>query len=440
MHTTNYSARKPKRISSYIFMLFILILPSVLCHGQSQEAVKIIDLNTLSVETTTGKTYFLEESSDLNVWLPVATYAIGDGTQKTVSISASGATKKFYRFRIVATNTSNPDDTDADGIDNNYEIKMGLDPNHINSLNDLAIVEVDSRISDKTPSTSLDIFNNYTSNGASLTFNRNANCWINDIDNISCISPWNNQATRKRAGTLITPRHVIFCAHSNFFVPATKKIYFVDDSGNVIERTILRTKRHASYGSPSAYNNDIVIGVLDADVPASIKCVKFFPDDWSDYLDSTTRVPSIRLNQHEEALVGDFYLGSIAQERAYHLKPTEPDRLAFYLSLSAPSQTGLYSGDSGNGGFVVIDSQLILTNVWTYGGPGSGTSVTNEKTIINTMIGDIDSEVGDITGHTIKEFNFSQYVKLADIPLGSTLVGSEDPPIINELDYPLLIE
>jgi hypothetical protein len=346
----------------------------------------------------------------------------------------------FYRFNIAPTNTANPHDTDGDGIANNVEFGLNLDPTWINSVTDLAIAEVDSRIKGRTASSSLRIYNDYSANGGNAVFQRNSSCWINTIQNKSCISPWNTFDGNRRAGTLITPRHVIFCAHYDFYVPAGYKIYFVTDTGDVVERAITRIKRHPDYGVPFAYNNDIVIGVLEEDVPSSVQCVLFLPDNWGDYLIQNVRLPSLRLNQHEEALVGDFFVGSISQERAYHLRPTEPDRLSLYLSLAAPTQTGLYSGDSGNGGFVVINSQLVLTNVWTYGGPGSGTSVTNEKLIINSMIGQLDAEVGQISGHTIKEINLDQFMRLADIPPEYAPIGSPPPIFIQESDYPLLVE
>lgn len=407
---------------------------------ESQSIVSMTSLDELNLQTDATKTYFLQESVDLKNWYPLSTYVVGDGTLKQIQLPASSNSKNFYRFGIVPTNNSDPDDSDGDGIKNSYELSIGLDPTWINSVTDLAIREVDSRIIGKTATDSLRIFDNYAANGPSLIFNRNPNCWISNLENISCISPWNNQASNRRAGTLITPRHVIFCAHGSFFVPANRKIYFVDDLGTVVERTVLATKRHPDYSVPSIYNNDIVIGVLNQDVPSSIKCVKFFPDDWGDYLFSDIRTPSLRLNQHEEALVGDFYVGSIGQERAYHLLPTESHRLDLYLSLAAPTQPGLYSGDSGNGGFLAIDSQLVLTNVWTYGGPGSGTSVTNEKAIINTMISQLDTEVGDITGHVIEEIDLSKFMKLSDIPLEFLPISTGSPPAINEADYPFLEE
>lgn len=398
-----------------------------------------ISLNDLLLNTDVNKTYFIQESKDLNSWISTDTYVLGDGGRKQFPLDFTEA-QYFYRFISVPTNQINPEDLDGDGIYNGYEISMGLNPIQITSVTQLAIAEIDSRIALKTPYESLRIFNNYTLNGSNLIFERNANCWINNIENISCISPWNARNTRRRAGILITPKHVIFCAHYGFYVNSGHKIYFVNNESNVVERTIMKTMRHPQYSMPYASDNDIVLGVLDKAVPSTIKCVKFFPDDWYEYLENDVNVPSLRLNQHEEALVGNFYISSIKKERAYHLKPNDPQRLIFYLSLSAPEKSGLYIGDSGNGGFVIIDSQLILTNLWTFGGPGSGTSVTNEKNIINEMIVDLDNSLGEITGFEVQEFDFSKYIKLKDIPLEYRLVGQSEPPIIQASSYPLLIE
>jgi hypothetical protein len=429
-----------KRLLTSTSLLSAITLASLPIHGEDMSIVSIDSKSSLRIRTAIDKTYFLEESSDLKNWNPVALYVIGDGTEKIVAITPSNEPRIFYRFTVSPTNISNPDDTDNDGIPNYYEMSIGLNPNWINSVTDLATVEIDSRISSSTALASLRIFNDYSTNGLSLIFQRNPACWINGIQNLSCISPWNNYGRSQRAGTLITPRHVIFCAHYDFFVPANYNIYFVTEDGVLLSRRILRTKRHPNYGIPYTHNNDIVVGVLDQDLPASVKCVKFLPDSWNQYLIPNVRTPSLRLNQHEEALVGDFYVGSISQENAYHLKPTEPKRLDFYLSLAAPTQTGLYGGDSGNGGFLVVNSQLILTNVWTYGGPGSGTSITNEKVFINTLIGELDAEVGMPTGYSIQEFDFSPYKRLVDIPPEYTPTGPLNPIVIDESDYPLLAE
>ena len=226
-----------------------------------------------------------------------------------------------------------------------------------------------------------------------------------------------------------------------FLCSSELSINFVTDAGVVITRTILRTIQHPNYGVPSAYNNDIVIGVLDQDVPSSVQTAKFLPNNWNEYFLPNVKVPSLRLNQHEEALVGDLYTQTIAFETAYHEVPFDPSRLNFYYGQAqANPLQGLYGGDSGNGGFIIINSQLVLINVWTYGGPGSGTSVTNEKTFINTMISQLDSQVGSISGHSVQEISFSSFKKIADIPPQFLPIGYSPPIVINESNYPLLEE
>ncbi len=422
-------------------------------HGQTPSIVTMNDKSNLTIKTSVNKTYFLWQSENLTNWVPLNTYVVGDGTPKAVSIVPSEQSRMFYRFGIAPTNALNPHDTDGDGIENSREFSLRLDPNWINSVTDLATAEVDSRIFGKTATDSLRIYNNYFTNGDSLIFERNSASWINDIQNKSCISPWNSYRRNARAGTLITPRHVIFCAHGDFYVPANYNIYFVTDAGLTVERTVVRTKRHPNYGSPFPYNNDIVIGVLDQDVPSTIQCVKFFPDDWRDYLldvdwDESimpdTKIPALRLNQYEEALVGDLFSASLARAATAYEIPTEPDRFSFYHSLANPVQSnawkGLFPGDSGNGGFAVINSQLILTNVWTYGGPGSGTSVTNQKAMINTMIAAIDLEVGSVSSHTIQELDLGQYMRLSEIPPEFRLIYYPTPIVIDDSDYPFLEE
>lgn len=257
------------------------------------------------------------------------------------------------------------------------------------------------------------------------------------------MSYWNSTASRQRAGTLITPRHVIFCAHFNFFVPANAKMHFADAFGNVIERTVQRTQRHPSYNS-STHVNDIVIGVLDQDVPSSIAHAKILPTDWSDYLNSSFFHPSLRLNQHEQALIGNVLGSRFGQSRIFHSYPISDDRVNYSRSPNSPTGSpwfgGLYSGDSGNPGFLVINNQLVILNVWTFGGAGAGSSISHNKTVINTIISNLDQAEGSITGYQLEEADFSSFVKLADIPAECQLIGSPNAPDIDESEYPLLVE
>jgi len=236
-----------------------------------------------------------------------------------------------------------------------------------------------------------------TQNHSTQTYVRNTNCWAYQyLDQLTAISPWNSTGNARRAGTLITPRHIIFAAHYQLSNNTT--IRFVDPDNNVITRTMTHRKRHPNY---SPYFPDLAVGVLDSDVPADIKFCKVLPDDWQDYIPTNIfRMPCLCLDQEEKAIITD---GS--QIKATTTIFTQPvstsDRNKFYESK--------ISGDSGNPAFLIIGGELVLLTVWTYGGAGSGTSVTYFKDDINQLILDVDALASVSTGYTLTEKDLSTY-------------------------------
>ena len=122
----------PRKLTGILPSLSLLggiALMPLSSHGQTPFIVTMIDKTSLKIKTTTGQTYFLWQSENLADWLPVNTYVVGDGTEKTVSLPPSALPRMFYRFGLAPTNVLNPDDTDGDGILNSYEIQFRLDPN-----------------------------------------------------------------------------------------------------------------------------------------------------------------------------------------------------------------------------------------------------------------------------------------------------------------------
>ncbi len=79
------------------------------------------------------------------------------------------------------------------------------------ALSDAALA-TDSRSAGKNPTNVLPLFENYLASGANGVFIRNTNCWAVDLD-LTCCGPWNSYLGKKMAGTLISPRHVLFAAH-----------------------------------------------------------------------------------------------------------------------------------------------------------------------------------------------------------------------------------
>lgn len=234
------------------------------------------------------------------------------------------------------------------------------------SINDA----VDSRISGKNPATAKNIFS--TQNHNTPSYIRNTGCWASDL-NLTPISPWNSTGSNTRAGTLISPRHIIFAAH--YPIDNNSSIRFIDSNNNIITRTMTNKLTHPSY---SPYYPDISIGILDSDVPNTVGFVKILPSNWSSYLpslDSKYRVPCLVIDQEEKALISELYSLTTS---ANFLIPTDSTRLSFYENI--------ITGDSGNPAFLIINGELVIITVWTYGGSGAGTSIAYHKNAINTMM------------------------------------------------------
>lgn len=248
---------------------------------------------------------------------------------------------------------------------------------------------IDTRISGKTPSVAKPIFT--TQNHSTETYVRNTGCWAADLD-LTPISPWNSTGGSQRAGTLISPRHVLFCEHLNFHPSVGATIRFITSDGTVVNRTIDALETHPDY---VPYYPDITIGILDSDVPASISYAKILPQNWANYLpslSSTYKIPALVTDQEEKALVTDLYsLGDMARFRT----PRDATRVSFYENIT--------SGDSGNPAFLIINGELVILTVWTYGGAGSGTNILVHKTAINTMM----STLGG--GYSLTEIDLSSF-------------------------------
>jgi len=280
------------------------------------------------------------------------------------------------------------DDPDGDGLINLHEYWSGTNPGvhdvHPSSnalLN--ATLAIDDRIAGKNPATALPIFLNYIANGNNGIFIRNPDCWAADID-LTCCSPWNSNARNRKAGTLISPRQVLFVVHSHYTPPVGTTMYFVGKTNEIITRTLVATVRHPDCPPPpDGRYPDIAIGLLDSDVPTNIiSFAKVLPDDYAMILGTGQRLPCLRLDQEEKALIGD--VGTIASSgrNTTATMPIWPDRMQFYEDV--------ITGDSGNPMFIILDGQPVLLTLWTMGVEGSGTSTTMFKEDINALMRQLD--------------------------------------------------
>lgn len=236
-----------------------------------------------------------------------------------------------------------------------------------------------------------------TQDHANQSYIRNPNLWLSQLNpvDLTCISPWNSNGGHRKAGVLITPRHILNAAHYEYNVGTT--VRFVNMAGDVFNYTIVGKRRHPNY---RPYSPDLTLYTLDADVDASTSPCELMPSDYIEYLPEKAnwhnRPPGLGLDQEEKALPIDFYrLGGFRV-------PVDPARLALYENI--------ITGDSGNPGFMVIQDKLVLVTVWS--GPLGGTPVANYINDLNQMIVDADTQAGVSTGHTVSEADFSAWPNL----------------------------
>jgi hypothetical protein len=150
---------------------------------------------------------------------------------------------------------------------------------------------------------------------------------------------------------------------------------------------------HPNY---SPYYPDITIGLLDSDVPPSIKFAKILPQNWKNYLPSVSssfRLPCLVLDQEEKALISELYF---LETSAAFKVPTDTVRSSFFENITL--------GDSGNPAFLIIDGELVIITVWTFGGAGAGTSIVYHKNAINTMMTSLAE------GYSLTEIDLSSFL------------------------------
>lgn len=335
--------------------------------------------SVVSSGVSTITDYFIDVEQTLPNYYPVSITSQNSGillAPDSYGI-ARGVSAGSTLLTALATNNSNIFSTINLTVNQTTGSVNSVFSNYVNgSLAKNCSDSVDTRLVNKNPLTSKNIFT--TQNHSTQTYVRNTNCWASDLD-LTSISPWNSTGGNTRAGTLISPRHILFAAHYQINNGAT--IRFVDNNNNVVSRTMVTKLTHPQY---APYYPDLTVGVLDSDLPSSISFAKILPQNWTNYLPSLfwlRTIPCLVLDQEEKALVADLEsLGNLVSFIGFakFRTPTNTTRLAFSENIVV--------GDSGNPCFLIINDELVIITVWTYGGSGAGTSLLYHKDAINTMM------------------------------------------------------
>lgn len=289
-----------------------------------------------------------------------------------------------------------------------------------NDFNVNAALNIDSRIANKHDvAVNLQIFS--LQDHAKGVFVRNPNCWAYNLD-LTCISPSHGAPPSYQcAGTLITPRHVLLAAH--LAIKVGDSIRFVTNDNQTITRKVILDSYTTDW---SITWPDILVLLLDKDVPSSITPCQFLPADYGKYLSNDgAGLPVLKTDQEEKALVSDVsnIKSNTGNIKNFYLDyPTYKNRQALYEDI--------IGGDSGNPAFLVLNGQLVFLGTFTYGFGGSSlTYMANFPTggewtcrSLPDIIQSIDSRAGVNTGHKIKFFNFAATTPITEQKQSNNIV------------------
>src|SRR5690606_13278016 len=120
-------------------------------------------------------------------------------------------------------------------------------------------------------------------------------------------------------------------------------------------------------------SSDFTIGKLDSDVPEGIGFYKIPPSGFLDYIPGISNgIHCCGVDQEEKMLVVD--LKRVNGLLVFDF-PHDAQSLAFNEKI--------ITGDSGNPVFAIINGELVLLTVWTYGNGGAGYPIWQYKDSIN---------------------------------------------------------
>jgi hypothetical protein len=271
---------------------------------------------------------------------------------------------------------------------------------------------VDSRINDTMTMSQHGRFYT-TQDHANKIYVRNPDLWCADIDR-TCISPWNSNGGVRKAGVLITPRHVYNADHYKY--PVGTIVRFVGMDGTVYDRTVI--------GRSVDDDQDIAIYTLDSDLPAAVTPCRMMPPETlpqdgpyeGTYMRNNlySRPPALALDQEEKAIIVDYLI------RGKFQFPEDPVRLIFSEEIVV--------GDSGNPAFLLVEQEGVITpiliTIWTFGNAGIGFATAGNTDLINQKIVETDTQAGvsavddptwpNANGHyQVKEADFSAFPNYA---------------------------
>ena len=254
----------------------------------------------------------------------------------------------------------------------------------------VANYSVDSRLSGKDPVKALRRFLDYGGEAAKAgRFTPNPDFWAKGVD-FSCASMWNSQGGNTRAGTAVTPRHVVFANH--YPLQPGVRLDFLGTDRKVHSRKLVATRRVS--------NTDLMVGALDADLPGTVHPAPILPVDYATSLGSGADLPCVAFDYEEKAIVVE--LMAIPRDRRatniYTRVPQKADRLRFFEHIIV--------GDSGNPIFLLLNGDVILLSTILRVN-GEGAPLGPSPVLLRSLL---QYEMDQLApGYRLQAYDFSSY-------------------------------
>lgn len=265
------------------------------------------------------------------------------------------------------------------------------------------------------------------------TYTRNPDLWAQDLaEHLTGIVIYNNHSTQSYGGVLITPRHLLFCAHAHPHAEGTwppnparagAEHRFLSTDGRLIKSTQLhQAKSSHNFEIEGLTKLDFCVALLDRDLETEgLHVARIFPPV----------SPAMMRHAMDWAKEADepfaFIGASQGVGRRTQSQPPEPiadyprehakmiyikDRRDMNNTRANPSPFAnwnyrVWDGDSGTPAFLLLNGEPLLWMILTTA-PGNGPMVGAHIDHINTLIDLADQnaiEMGRLTeptGHRLR--------------------------------------
>ncbi|MBQ9432550.1 MAG: hypothetical protein IJU44_13465 [Kiritimatiellae bacterium] len=281
-------------------------------------------------------------------------------------------------------------DWDGDGLINLHEFWTKCNPSVYDGTNYVLSAfakSIDSRIAGTQTANAWYRFVNYPDTEL------NTNCWAYGADFSSTSVKQNSADPHAFNVTAVSKRHVLGATHYNYHASLGTVYYFLGTNNVVYTRTLVATNYIP--------NVDVMVGLLDEDLPDSVVPAKILPENWYEYIGPGYGLPTVVFNKFRQAVIMD--LNYLPQEKtvcAKGLFPQNADRL-FYAAR-------FIDGDSSNPRYLLSGNETVLLHLMWRGEGGEGTFLTLLKNDIQAHMNLL------MPGYQLEEFDLSAWDKLPE--------------------------